>query len=143
MKDLTQMVKEYNFEAIDGRDLSRLAMFLNASQLSILKDRGFIEEFNSEEAPLEYSEEVILDRLKSDLTFAFDKALGKRGLSAACMWHVIRMWNTLLENGLGDPSDEQYTWYGLPYLKATALANGLDNPLGDDTGAEPQYGDEE
>lgn len=142
MKDLTQMVKDYDFQAFDGRDLNRLAVFLNSAQLGILKDRGIIESFKEVE-PVAYTREAVMTRLTADLEFAFEKALGKRGLSAVCMWHVIRMWNTLLENGLGDPGDEQYTWYGLPYLKATALANGLDNPLGDDTGSEPQYGDEE
>lgn len=91
-----------------------------------------------EELPIRpWTKEEILGHARHDLAFAFEKALGKRGISAELMTGVVEMWAWILETPL--PSREHYPQYGLPILKAAALAWGFENPIGDDTGSEYKY----
>jgi len=139
MKTLEQ-IKGYKTKAMDGRDLHRLFVFIPEDQLKDfgleLKDKYF---GTHKELPL--TKENVLERLKSDLAFAFEKALEQRGISSSFMFQVIRMWNWILEEGLDDWPDDNYAMYGLPLYKATALKYGFDNPIGDDIGNEDKYGD--
>lgn len=132
MKTLEHML-QYELQAFDGRDEGRLMAFCEES---VLIERGYTipEDIKVWESK-EWNEENVLDQLKHDLEFAFEKALDKRGLSAIAMHYVIKMWNDALEVDI----PIQYEQYGLPYLKATALHYGLNNPIGDDVGDEYKY----
>ena len=55
------------------------------------------------------------------------------------MYCVIKMWNQVLGNELGDWPDDNYAQYGLPLLKATALKYNYCNPIGNDQGNEYKY----
>lgn len=132
MKTLDYMLNEYKFESFDGRDKSRLIAFCPEE---LLEQHGYGVKEGVIWESKEWSEENIKSQLKSDLEFAFEKALDKRGLSANSMFYVIKMWNDALEVDI----PLQYEQYGLPYLKATALHYGLNNPIGDDVGDEFEY----
>lgn len=133
MKTLEYMLNEYKFETFGGRDKSRIMSFASLDQL---ERNGFkLNNESIEWVPQEWTEENIKSQLKSDLEFAFEKALDKRGLSAGEMFYVIKMWNDILEVDI----PLQYAQYGLPYLKATALHHGFHNPIGDDVGDEFEY----
>ena len=141
MKTLEQITKEYKSQTIDGRDLSRLADFL---PYDMLKSFGFTlqagvtkEIWNAKVKP--FTKENILEQLRSDVDFGFEKALGKRGISSSLMFEVVRMWNWILEEGLEDWDENNYAMYGLPLFKATALKYGFENPIGDNAGNEEQY----
>lgn len=95
------------------------------------------EGYKGKHQHLPFTRENILEQLKSDLEFAFEKALGQRGISASLMYEVISMWNWILEEGLED--FDEYEHYGLPLLKATAVKYGFDNPIGNDRGNESKY----
>lgn len=136
--DYAKDIKDNSF-VLDCRDLGRIATYLKKEDLVQL---GVKEESLDDFTTKEYTRDNILKDLESDLEFAFTKALDKRGISSAFMFEVIRMWNTILEEGLQDWSDENYKWYGLPLYKATALKYGFDNPIGEDTGEEDEYGDD-
>jgi hypothetical protein len=135
MKTLEEIVK-YKSKSIDGRDISRLAVFFTLEQLT---EVGFSvkEEFKETYKPEEFNKETVLGRLKSDLSFAFSKALNQRGLSASMMNDVIKMWMWVLEDELADHDD--YAYYGLPLLKLVAVKYEFDNPIGDDSGDEEEY----
>lgn len=127
-------------ELFDPRDAVRLAQFCTPEELKTL---GFelVDVPPDLPAPTPWTREKVLAQAESDLAFAFEKALNKRGISADLMTGVIEMWGWILETPLPD-RDENYAQYGLPILKAAALAWGFDNPIGDDTGSEFKYSEE-
>lgn len=134
MKTLEQIKESYKPNTFDFRDLSRLAKFIPQDELihfGIEIQEGCTHE------PIPFTRENILIELKEDLEFAFEKALDRRSISAGLMYEVIKMWNWILEEGLEDFDD--YLYYGLPLLKATAIKYGFDNPIGDDHGNEYWY----
>lgn len=141
MKTLQQIAKDYKSQTLDGRDLNRLASFIPYNQLSdfgiTLKEGVTEEEWDS--GVKEFTRENVLVQLKKDVEFGFEKALDQRGISSSMMHDVVQMWNWVLEEGLEDFDD--YTWYGLPLFKATAVKYGFENPIEDDEGNEDQYGD--
>jgi hypothetical protein len=142
MKTLEQIKSDYKSRTIDGRDLTRLAAFIPESQLP---DFGLTikPEFigTHEHKPL--TRENVMERLRGDVEFGFEKALDKRGISAGLMFEVVHMWNWILEDGLQDhDEDAGYAQYGLPLFKATAVKYGFPNPIGDDRGDEYKYSSE-
>lgn len=140
MKQLPDVLATFESQAIDGRDTMRLAQFVTDEQLPLIGLSLAPKEANEERPPRvikEWTRDNVITQLEGDLNFAFEKALNQRGISASCMYGVIRMWNNILEEGLEDMDD--YTYYGLPLLKATAVKYGFDNPIGDDTGSENEY----
>jgi hypothetical protein len=137
MKTL-QQIQSYQSAAFDGRDITRLAKFIPENEMHLcgleLKPEAIGKHVHKE-----LTRENVLSELERDLSFAFYKALGKRGLSAGLMYEVISMWNWILEEGLEDFDEENYAQYGLPLFKATAVKYGFDNPIGDDEGDEYKY----
>lgn len=126
--------------SMDGRDYNRLAAFFTVEEMKVLGAKPT----NTETfVPIEFTLENILAQLKSDLDFAFEKALNKRGLSSSAMRAVIKMWMWILEDDLqNDPSDN-YAMYGLPLLKAVAIKYNLPNEIGEDTGSEQKYNEDD
>lgn len=120
-------------KCIDSRDYARLSPYFSTDDLSLI---GF-ETKNPDRTPLEWTKENILDQLRRDVAFGFEKALDRRGLSAGSMYEVILMWMWVLEDELQHFDD--YTYYGLPLFKAVAVKYGFDNEIGDDTGSEDKY----
>ena len=136
MKTLEQITNEYKSKTLDGRDLRRLASFIPESMLPKFGIE-LKEEYVGKHKPLEWTHENILKQLESDVAFGFEKALDKRGLSSSMMYEVVSMWNWILEEGL--ESFDDYTHYGLPLFKATAVKYGFNNPIGEDEGNEQKY----
>lgn len=138
MKTLDDVIANYKSETIDGRDLSRLAKYLPEDKLSTL-GISLKPEYVGKHIQIEFSRDNILKDLESDVAFGFEKALNQRGLSAGMMFEVVSMWNWILEEGLEDFSDGNYSMYGLPLFKATALKYDFPNPIGEDSGTEHKY----
>ena len=135
MKTLDFIIENYKSETLDGRDLNRLAQFVPKERLA--KIGMSLKDESSEWNHKELTRENVLEQLKSDVEFGFEKALDKRGISAGLMYEVVSMWNWVLEEGLEDFDD--YAQYGLPLFKATAVKYGFDNPIGEDDGDEYKY----
>lgn len=142
MKPQEDIVK-YESQTLDSRDISRLASFMTKEQV-IAHPAINLRDENAEWHQEEYTRENILSRLRSDLAFAFEKALDKRGISAGCMFHVIKMWMWVLDEheDLINWSNESYAQYGLPLLRAVALRYELPNEIGEDNGDEFKYSSE-
>ena len=100
------------------------------------------DEFKGQHIVKEWTRENILEQLKDDVEFGFEKALNRRGISSGLMFDVVHKWNKVLEEGLEDWDEDHYAMYGLPLFKATAVKYGWDNPIGDAEGNESEYGDE-
>jgi hypothetical protein len=138
MKTLEQIYNQYKSETIDGRDLHRLMDFVPEADLDKIGIHLKDEYVGTHEAK-PFTRENVLEQLKADVAFGFEKALNQRGISAGLMFEVVKMWNWILEEGLEDFSDDNYAQYGLPLFKATAVKYGFDNPIGDDNGDEFKY----
>lgn len=136
MKTLQQVKEFYKSETLDGRDLHRLAQFIPENELADY-GLGLKEEYKGTHEHIEFTRENILKQLEKDVEFGFEKALNQRGISAGLMYHVIQMWNWILEEGL--ENFEKYAQYGLPLFKTTAEKYGFENPIGNDTGSEGKY----
>ncbi len=141
MKTLEQLYsykggKDCNF--IDSRDKNRLITFIPA-KFGFMPAEGIDPKTIQTEA---FTKENVLKYLKIDLSFAFDKALGRLGISSSLMWDVIKMWMWVLDDDLADFPDSRYAQYGLPLYKAVAVKYGLNNPIGEDCGAEQKYASE-
>lgn len=138
MKTIEEIIKNYeNYEtSIEDRFGRRLCQFLTREQMVKI---GFELEEGIDHTPAEWTRENIINQLKSDVEFGFEKALDKRGISSSLMFSVVMSWNKVLEEGLEDWDEDNYRYYGLPLFKATALKYGFDNPIGDDYGDEYKY----
>lgn len=122
-------------KCMDGRDYQRLSDFFEAKEWELL---GFkLKDGVDPPEPLEWIEEKVIEQLKSDVDFGFEKALGNRGISSSFMCEVVRMWMWVLEDELQHFSE--YAQYGLPFFKAVAIKYGFENPIGDDKGSEAKY----
>lgn len=146
MKDLKRIVENYEKDdwgvVLDDQFGRRLAKFL--TEYEIVKI-GFeiSDEYKEKHKPMEWTRENILAQLKEDVEFGFEKALGKRGISASLMFEVVNKWNKVLEEGLENyGNSSNYAQYGLPLFKATAVKYGWDNPIGDDNGNELKYSED-
>lgn len=126
-------------QCLDGRDYLRLAGFFPVDLWPTL-GCGVIEGADTSAVKIiEWTRENVLERLRIDVDFGFEKALNQRGISAALMHEVVKMWMWVLEDDL--QHHEGYALYGLPLFKAVAVKYGFDNPIGDDHGNESKYGE--
>lgn len=124
-------------ETIDGRDFARLLAFFPKSQFGLF---GYTPaEGRPEYATLEWTRENVLEQVRGDIAFGFEKALDQRGISSAMMFAVVKMWMWILEDPLEAQASDMYAQYGLPFFKAVALKYDMPNPIGDDTGSEDKY----
>lgn len=62
-----------------------------------------------------WTEENVLEQLKEDIKFGWEKACNQRGISASLMVDVVQKWCNVLENGLH--YDPNYTDYGKEFLR--------------------------
>jgi len=143
MKTIEEILKNYEKEwetFLDDRFGARLCQFLTEEQMESI---GFSmkDEFKGQHIVKEWTRENILEQLKDDVDFGFEKALDQRGISSGLMFDVVLKWNRVLEEGLEDWDKDHYAMYGLPLFKATAIKYGWDNPIGDDNGDESKYGE--
>lgn len=125
MKTLEQVKSEYKSKTIDGRDLSRLARFIPEPDLAHF-GLELKPEFIGKHVAEPMTREAVLDQLRKDVDFGFEKALDQRGISASLMFEVVSMWNWILEEGL--EGHEHEGDYGLSLFRATADRYGFPRP---------------
>lgn len=140
MKSKEEILSNYSKWStfFDDRFGSRLIQFLTEEEMAQIGFE-FKDEHKGKHEPKEWTKENILEQLKEDVEFGFEKALDCRGISSSLMFDVVLKWNRVLEDGLEDWCEYEYAMYGLPLFKATAVKYGWDNPIGDDTGTEDYY----
>jgi len=109
---------------LDHRDYMRLTRWFHPRDW-----RPFGFEFTGEDPdaiPVEpWTREAIVEQMKKDVAFGFEKAVNQRGLSADLMFHVIKMWLWILEDPL---QYEPYDAYGVGLLTRVADKYGFPVP---------------
>lgn len=122
-------------ECLDGRDYMRLSDFYSVEHLEVF---GIKLKEGSEPPPVtEWTKENIIDQLREDVAFGFEKALNQRSISSSLMYRCVRMWLWILDDDLQHLSG--YSQYGLPLFKAVALKYDFPNPIKEDSGSESKY----
>lgn len=85
----------------------------------------------------DWTERAIIEWLRKDVDYSFDKALARRANTAWLGNELIKMWLWVLEDDL--QHHNEYLYYGLPLSKLVAIKYGFENRIGDDTGSEAKY----
>lgn len=125
-------------KCLDGRDYGRLCDFFAADDWHTF---GFGPKEGVEVPPPKpWTREAIVEQMRADVAFGFEKALDQRGISAGLMHAVVEMWLWILEDGEFD--GREYAQYGLPLFKGVAVKYGFENPIGADDGDEAKYASE-
>jgi hypothetical protein len=124
-------------ECLDGRDYGRMVDFFDVEDWPVFGFKVSDGADVSGREAKEFTRENILQQLKSDVEFGFEKALNQRGLSSGMMYSVVKMWMWVLEDELQHMDD--YAQYGLPLFKQVAEKYGFENPIGPDSGSEHKY----
>ena len=129
MKTIDWVIEHYESleTSVDDRFARWLLIFLTIAQMLQLAN-GKFKIANDENAKehdteiIEWSRENILDQLKRDVEFGWEKACDERGISSGLMHEVVCAWNKILEEGLEEFDD--YNPYGKPTFQATAKKYG-------------------
>ena len=123
MKTIEQVLdnyKEFSDNIIEDRFGKRFTDFLTEEQAASIgwhaKDGYDWPE------PKEWTKENVLEQLKRDVEFGWEKACDERGISASLMYEVCQAWCKVLENGLED--FDEYGCYGKPLFKTIAHKYG-------------------
>lgn len=126
MKTIEEILNNYSeYETfMDDRFGMRLCEFLTTQQMAQI---GYVytnEEKMSSFRPREWTEENILEQLKDDVQFGWQKAQNERGISSSLMYEVVKAWCKVLENEFADFDD--YAPYGKPLFRAVANKYGFE-----------------
>ena len=113
-------------ELLDNRDVHRLLIFYPTSEWEPL-GYGLTEGAEAPEIEV-FTRENIINHLKSDLEFAFEKAHDERGISSSLMHEVVHMWVWILDDHPDLIEDIEYAPYGLPFYRKVALQYGITIP---------------
>lgn len=127
MKKIEEIINNYEEYKtfLDDRFGIRFIDFLTceqAKQIGFEIKKEYIEEHDTNVK--EWTKENILNQLKEDVEFGWEKACNERGISSSLMFEVVRTWNRILEEGLEDWDENNYGPYGKPLFIATAEKYG-------------------
>lgn len=124
MKTLEYVKENYSeFEKdtfLDRRFTKRFIDFLPVSEWESYGFKYTGESFE----PKEWNEENVLEQLKKDVFFGYDKAICERGISSELMAMVVDSWCKVLENGLDLDGDDGY--YHIKQFEVVAEHYGWD-----------------
>lgn len=82
---------------IDRRFTKRFIGFIPTEEW---EKYGFRYTEETEYMPKEWTEENILEQLKNDVEFGYEKSVDERGISSELMAMVVNAWCKVLQNGL-------------------------------------------
>lgn len=106
---------------IEDRFGKRLCAFLTVEQAEKI---GWKFNEGHVHTPKEWSKENILEQLRQDVGFGWEKACDERGISASLMFDVVLKWCRVLEDGLENWNENHYGPYGKPLFQAVAKKYG-------------------
>lgn len=124
LEEVLNNYKDYE-TFMEDRFGRRLCDFLTsdqAKQIGFEIKEEYIEKHNNNVK--EWTRENILNQLKKDVEFGWEKACDERGISSSLMFDVVMSWNKVLEEGLEDFDEDNYAMYGKPLFIATAEKYG-------------------
>ena len=117
MKTINEIIENYKeYETyLDDRFGVRFAQFLTINQIEQI---GFKLKDKIIHNPKDFTKQLVLEQLKEDVEFGWEKACDERGISSSLMYDVVRSWCKVLENEFAN--FDNYYDYGKPLFKAVA-----------------------
>lgn len=103
----------------------RLVKFLTEDQMKEL-GMELKDEFKGKHKPIPFTAESVLEQLRNDVSFGYEKCTNHRGKSSALMFDVVLDWCKILENELAGWDENNYAPYGYPLFKAVNDLYGWD-----------------
>lgn len=124
MKTIEHIIEHYSdYETyLDDRFGRRLCDFLTPEQAEMIGWK--VDTDGVKHSPKPWTKENILEQLKDDVEFGWEKACGERGISSSLMFDVVLKWCRILEDGLEHWDEIHYGPYGKPLFKAVATKYG-------------------
>lgn len=124
MKTIEQIIENYSdYETfLDDRFGRRFCDFLTPEQAEMIGWKMGTD--GVKYTPKPWIKENILEQLKNDVEFGWEKACGERGISSSLMFDVVLKWCRILEDGLEHWDENNYDPYGKPLFKAVATKYG-------------------
>ena len=103
-------VKEHfdEFEKDKFLDRRFTNRFINFLPVKEWEKYGFRYTGETEYTPKKWTEENILEQLRKDVEFGYEKAIDERGISSELMAMVVNAWCKVLQNGLNLDGDDGY-----------------------------------
>lgn len=124
MKTIEEILNNYEDykTIIEDRFGRRLCEFLTQEQA---KSIGFALSNENEEwgEIKDFTEDNVIEQLKSDVEFGYEKAMDERGISANLMYEVVRAWLKVLED---DKEYSDYDDYGKEFFEEVAKNYGVE-----------------
>ena len=119
IEEILSNYKEYK-TVLDDRFGRRLCCFLTEEQGKTI---GFTVFEGYEWGEIkEFTEENVLNQLKVDIEFGYEKAMDERGISANLMYKVVKAWLKVLED---DNEYPDYDDYGKEFFEKVAKQYGV------------------
>lgn len=109
MYDIDYVKEHFNeFEKDEFFDRRFTKRFLEFVPVDEYEKYGFKYTGEGELITKEWTEENILEHLKRDVEFGYEKAENERGISSELMAMVVNAWCKVLQNGLNLDGDDGY-----------------------------------
>lgn len=109
MYDIDYVKEHFNeFEKDEFFDRRFTKRFLDFVPVDEYEKYGFKYTGEGEPITKEWTEENILEQLKRDVEFGYEKAEDERGISSELMAMVVNAWCKVLQNGLNLDGDDGY-----------------------------------
>lgn len=101
---------------LDNRDLNRLLLYLTHDEAIDIFGDNLAARWREWHEVRPWNEQTIMEHICSSLEFAFEKALGQRGIISSLMHGVMRMWMWVIQDEELTKGEPYYDDYGLAYL---------------------------
>jgi hypothetical protein len=113
--------KKLTSGCIDGRDFARLTEWFELSEWTHF---GFALKEGADPTPVKpWTEESVVEQLRRDTLFGFEKACDERGISSSFMYETVKMWLHILDDDTA--ATVGYGSYGMPLFRAVAQKYGF------------------
>ena len=127
MYDIDYVKEHFNeFEEDEFFDRRFTKRFLAFIPVDEYEKYGFQYTGEGKPTPKEWTEENILEQLKSDVEFGYEKAENERGISSELMAMVVNAWCKVLQNGLNLDGNDGY--YHIKQFTTVAKHYGWELP---------------
>ena len=127
MYDIDYVKEHFNeFEEDEFFDRRFTKRFLAFIPVDEYEKYGFQYTGEGTPTPKEWTEENILEQLKSDVEFGYEKAENERGISSGLMAKVVNAWCKVLQNGLNLDGNDGY--YHIKQFQIVAKHYGWELP---------------
>ena len=133
MKTIKEIIENYSEYEGDANDMfgARLCQFLTEDEMKKIGFK-FVNKFGRPRDIKAWTKSNVLEQLQEAVESGFEYARAHRNMGSTQMFHTVKAWNKVLENGL-DKKDE-YEKFSLSLFNETAKKYGWERPVAENYG---------